>query len=341
MEFTKGFALAGGGLLNSNKGNLRCLLSLNFIVEVCQTDLKESLSWCWDNSKRYKYLPLNKHDYPFLYRTLNADAMIRMIVGIQDTRVGGKYVQIEADPKNMIVSGNAAGSPNKRWYLIDKKPRTFFSSSAGFIFHRIQGIHFIQKEKNLRIKITWNKGLVDWNVFHSDLSNILKNLSSKPEFVYFHLLLALIHVNHFPTLSTAKDSPGAVISCGFIWAGWLLDTLAQIHDIQDRLELVWQPGENVLTDSCLGLLSLAQIRATQGPLCLTRKTPEIQSDKGWVSYRELKWVKWQKDAIVNYWLTLVHSGWLQVMQLWEGRNGHIACNHQAVSLEHRALSCFP
>lgn len=78
--------------------------------------------------------------------------MIRMIVGIQDTRVGGKYVQIEADPKNMIVSGNAAGSPNKRWYLIDKKPRTFFSSSAGFIFHRIQGIYFIQKEKKSQNK---------------------------------------------------------------------------------------------------------------------------------------------------------------------------------------------
>lgn len=44
MEFTNCFALAGGGLLNSSKGNLRCLLYLNFIVKVCQTNLKESFA---------------------------------------------------------------------------------------------------------------------------------------------------------------------------------------------------------------------------------------------------------------------------------------------------------
>lgn len=47
MKFIKCFALAGGGLLNSNKGNLRCLLYLNFIVKVCHNtffnNLKESL----------------------------------------------------------------------------------------------------------------------------------------------------------------------------------------------------------------------------------------------------------------------------------------------------------
>lgn len=88
------FVVAGKGLLNSNKGNLRCLLSLNFIAKVCQTNLKESLPWLWNNSKKYKYLPLNKHDYPLLYRMLNADAMIKMIVSIWDTRVGGKHIQI-------------------------------------------------------------------------------------------------------------------------------------------------------------------------------------------------------------------------------------------------------
>lgn len=85
-------------------------------------------------------------------------------------------------------------------------------------------------------------------MFHSDLSNIKKNLSSKSEFVYFDLLLALVQVNHFSTLSKAKDSPRTDFSksCCFIWVGWVLDLLAQIQDFQDMLKLVWQPGEKAI-----------------------------------------------------------------------------------------------
>lgn len=74
---------------------------------------------------------------------LNADAMIKTIVSIQDTRVGSKHIHILVHPKILIASDNATGSPNKRWYLIDKNPSAVFSSSVVFIFHKIQGIHFI------------------------------------------------------------------------------------------------------------------------------------------------------------------------------------------------------
>lgn len=101
---------------------------------------------------------------------------------------------------------------------------------------------------------TWKKNNVKQRdsilkgVFDTDFFNIKKNLTSASEFYIFSFNFSSNGSCHFSILITAKDSPSTIISLsrGFIWAGSLLDLLAQIHYMQGMLKLFWQLGETTI-----------------------------------------------------------------------------------------------